>query len=123
MDIYATSFFAFTYGLLTDTILDLNYNLYGYFNEGFDWLGLTAIIMYFPAISFLFLNFYPFNKRAGQKVLYILLWSGFSISFEWLSLQTGFFYYNGWQLWYSAILYPAIFTSLIMNLKLINSFK
>ncbi|MEH7336449.1 hypothetical protein V7161_27875, partial [Neobacillus drentensis] len=42
IEIYATSFFAFTYGVTVDMILDLHYNLYGYFEEGFQWLGLLA---------------------------------------------------------------------------------
>jgi hypothetical protein len=120
IEIYATSFFAFTYGVTVDMILDLHYNLYGYFEEGFQWLGLLAIFMYFPSISVLFLNFYPLKSNKRKKGLYILGWALFSIAFEWFCLQTKFYYYNEWKLWYSAMAYPIIFTTLLLNLKLVR---
>jgi hypothetical protein len=121
IEIYTTSFFAFTYGVTVDMILDLHYDLYGYFGEGFQWLGLLAIFLYFPSISVLFLNLYPSlesNKR--KKIIYILGWTVFSIAFEWFCLHTKFYYYNGWKLWYSAIAYPLIFSTLLFNLKLVR---
>jgi hypothetical protein len=53
IEIYATSLFAFAYGLTTDVVFDLHYHMYGYFSSGFQWMGLVAIIMYFPSISLL----------------------------------------------------------------------
>src|SRR3954454_16350814 len=120
IEIYATSFFAFSYGVTVDMILDLHYNLYGYFDEGFQWLGLLAIIMYFPAISILFLNLFPLKSSNGKKILYILAWTGFSLAFEWFCLHTKFYYLNGWKLWYSAISYPIIFSILLLNLNLVR---
>ncbi|MCM3728805.1 hypothetical protein M3226_24490 [Neobacillus cucumis] len=101
IEIYATCFFAYAYGITTDFILDMHYHLYGYFEKGFQWLGLLGIILYFPSISLLFLNYYPLEERILKKIIYILSWSIFSIIFEWISLQTEYFYYNGWNLWYS----------------------
>jgi hypothetical protein len=120
IEIYATSFFAYAYGMTTDVILDLHYNLYGYFQEGFQWLSLLAIIMYFPSISFLFLNFYPFTKNSRKKLGYILSWTIFSIVFEWFAVKTDFFYYNGWGLLYSAMVYPVIFLILLVNVKIVR---
>ncbi|MFC4560117.1 CBO0543 family protein [Virgibacillus kekensis] len=120
IEIYATGLFAFSYGALTDMVLDLHYHLYGYFEKGFQWLGLLGIILYFPSISFLFLNFFPSDKKKSRKILYVLLWSLFAIIFEWFALKAGYFYYNGWKLWYSCALYPFIFLSLILNLRLIQ---
>jgi len=120
IEIYATSFFAFTYGVTVDMILDLHFDLYGYFEEGFQWLGLIAIFLYFPSISVLFLNLYPIKSNKRKKVLYILGWTVFSIIFEWFCLHTRFYYYNGWKLWYSALAYPIIFSILLFNLLLIR---
>jgi hypothetical protein len=117
IEIYATSFFAYAYGITTDMVLDLHYNLYGYFQGGFQWFGLLGVILYFPSISLLFLNFYPSENKLIKKAIYLLLWTTFSIMFEWICLQTEFFYYNGWKLWYSALLYPLIFLSLIRNMR------
>lgn len=120
MEIYATTVFALLFGLTTDVVLDLHYNIYGYFDKGFQWKKLLAVFMYFPATNLLFLNFYPFNKSVLKKLLYLLIWASFSVTFEWLSVQTYFFYYNGWKLWYSGLLYPFIFLILLINLKLIQ---
>ena len=120
IEIYATCFYAYAYGLTTDMILDIHYDLYGYFQKGFQWIGLLGIILYFPSISLLFLNFYPSEKKMVKKALYIILWSLFSVTFEWISLHTEFFYYNGWKLWYSAIIYPIIFLVLVINMSFIQ---
>uniref|UniRef100_UPI00403F6900 CBO0543 family protein n=1 Tax=Niallia sp. XMNu-256 TaxID=3082444 RepID=UPI00403F6900 len=120
IEIYATCFFAYAYGLTTDMVFDLHYNLYGYFQPGFQWLSLLGIILYFPSINVLFLNYYPSEKRIFKKGLYILCWSIFSILFEWISLQTEFFYHNGWKLLYSGLLYPIIFFTLVINMRFVQ---
>ncbi|WP_420489936.1 CBO0543 family protein [Neobacillus vireti] len=120
IEIYATSFFAYSYGITTDIILDLHYHLYGYFGKGFQWLSLIAIFMYFPAVSIIFLNLYPSNGNFAKKVLNIIYWTVFSIAFEWFTVHTKFFYYNEWKLWYSAFCYPIIFSVLLINLKLVR---
>ncbi len=120
MEIYATAIFALLFGITTDVVLDLHYNVYGYFDKGFQWKKLLALFMYFPATNLLFLNYYPWNKSFLKRLLYFLVWTLFSITFEWLSLKTYFFYYNGWKLWYSGVLYPFIFLTLLINLKFIQ---
>jgi hypothetical protein len=95
IEIYATCFFAYAYGITTDLILDMHYHLYGYFEKGFQWIGLLGIILYFPSINLLFVNYYPLEERILKKIIYIFCWSIFSVIFEWISLQTEYFYYNG----------------------------
>jgi hypothetical protein len=106
--------------MTTDLILDMHYHFYGYFEKGFQWLGLLGIILYFPSISLLFLNHYPLEKKILKKIIYILCWTIFSIIFEWVCLQTGYFYYNGWKLWYSGALYPIIFIVLVINMRFVR---
>ena len=120
IEIYATCFFAYAYGLTTDIVLDLHYHLYGYFEKGFQWKSLLGILLYFPSISFLFLNYYPTKRKIAYKALYIILWSIFSVIFEWFTVQTEFFYYSGWKLWYSAPVYPLIFVILVINMKFVQ---
>jgi hypothetical protein len=120
IEIYSTCFFAYAYGLSTDLVFDMHYNFYGYFEKGFQWLGFLGIILYFPSISLLFLNYYPLEKKILKKIIYILCWTIFSIIFEWICLQTKFFYYNGWRLWYSAALYPIIFIVLVINMRFVR---
>jgi len=58
IEIYATSFFAFTYGVTTDMILDLHYDLYGYFEPGFQWFGLFLYFCIFLLLAYYFLIFF-----------------------------------------------------------------
>ncbi|HZG83610.1 hypothetical protein [Paenibacillus sp.] len=119
IEIYATSMFAYAYGITTDVVFDLHYDMYGYIAPGFQWLGLLAIALYFPVVSFLFLNFLP--STVGRKIVYMAGWVAFSLTFEWFTVKTDFFYYNGWQLWYSALSYPLIFLVLIVNLFIVRA--
>lgn len=122
-EMYSTSLFALLYGTLTDMVLDLHYNLYGYFEKGFQWTGLLVEFLYFPSINIIFLNLYPFSKKFYYKILYIIVWDIFSLFFEWFSVHSHIFYYNGWKLWYSGLVYPFIFLILLINLKILKKFK
>lgn len=121
IEIYATSFFAISFGRTVDAFLDIKYNMYGFITEGINYLGVLGQFLIYPSISTLFLNYFPFTKNTISKTLYILAWSLFSVTFEWISLQTSFFYYTTWKLWYSALLYPIIFLILLANLKIIRN--
>lgn len=121
IEIYATSFFAITFGRTVDAFLDIKYNMYGFITEGVNYLGVLGQFLIYPSISTLFLNYFPSTKNIISKTLYILSWSLFSVTFEWISLQTGFFYYTTWKLWYSALLYPILFLILLSNLKIIRN--
>lgn len=122
IEIYATSFFALNFGIVTDMVLDLHYDLYGYIDKGFQWLSLLGLFLMYPAINTLFLNFFPFNKGFSKKLYYILGWSLFSVTFEWIASRTAFFYHDEWKLWHSTIAYPFIFIILAGNLKLVKKF-
>ncbi len=120
MEIYTTSLFACFLAALADIYLDVKYNLFGYFKKGVDTEYLFIFIIIYPAVNILFLNFFPFHKSLYRKVLYILGWSAATLLFEYLSLFSNTFYYNGWKLWYSAILYPLIYILLLVNLMIIR---
>jgi len=116
-DIYSTTLFAYILEYTVDSILNLHYHLYGYFNEGFEYIGLIPIFLVYPAISILYLNLYPFHKPILQHVVYIAGWTLFSIVYEWSTVQAGWFYYVSWKLWYSALIYPVLFVILLLNYK------
>jgi hypothetical protein len=120
LEMYTTSFFALTFELVANIYLDLKYDLYGYFNEGPDWETLPSLILIFPAVNIIFLNFYPFSKRRTYQILYILICSIIGTLFEWVYLQTKYFYHNQWTLWLSFLCYPIIFYILVLNLRIIR---
>lgn len=116
IEIYSTFFFAYWLGITTDIILDFKYNLYGYMSHGVQFTSLIFVTAIYFSVNTLFLNFFPYKKSLQRSLLYIFIWSIFSITFESVAVHTHFFYYSGWKFWYSALLYPIIFTVLRLNL-------
>ncbi|WP_248925982.1 CBO0543 family protein [Paenibacillus hamazuiensis] len=119
-ELYITTIFAYVLQWLTDMILDLKYDLYGYFGKGFNWPSLLVVYGIFPAVNILYLNLYPYGRSVGRKVLYIFGWTAFTLLYEVVALKSGWFYYNGWKLWYSAIADPVLFVMLGVHLKIIR---
>jgi hypothetical protein len=116
-EIYSTALLSLSLGLLVDSIFSLKYNLYGYFHEGVQYSNFLVNIGLFPAAGVLFLNFYPvYNKSFIKKMTYFIFWVAFCLFYEWTALKSGFFYYNGWNLWYSALTYPILLWIHILHL-------
>src|SRR4051794_1695401 len=76
IEIFSTIFFAMTLQDNVDIYLDGKYDLYGYFTKGIQWKTLIAIIGIYPAITTIFLNYYPSQRQWQNKLVYILAWSG-----------------------------------------------
>ncbi|WP_407652065.1 CBO0543 family protein [Aquibacillus koreensis] len=113
-------FFALFFGKTVDELLDLKKNWYGYIGNGVQYSGVLAQLIIYPTVNLLFLNYFPFAKTTKSKLLYIIGWSLFSITFERLCLKTKFFYYKNWKSVYSTILYPFLFLTLVYNLRLVR---
>ncbi|MDT8903404.1 CBO0543 family protein [Anaeroselena agilis] len=122
-EMLATSLFALQLEAEADIYLDLKYRLYGYFNPGPDWLALVPIYGIFPAITIVFLNYYPFTGKKSEKAIYIAAWSLFSALYEWSAVYAGWFFYSGWKTWYSALCYLLIFFLLIKFHDLVRWLK
>jgi hypothetical protein len=68
--------------------------------------GLFHFFMY-PCASILFLYVYDKWELYGRKTIwYILFWTGFSLFFEWITVQNRALTYTGWKLYYSIPTYP-----------------
>lgn len=115
-EIYVTSLFALFFEVMINIFLDIKFNLYGYFDVGVDTLTLIPVFGLYPAASVLFLNFYPYSKSNYLRIYYIAGCSLATLAFEWASIQTGYFYYNTWNLGFSAICYPLIYYILARHL-------
>lgn len=123
IEIYATSFFAFSLDISTDIILDLKYDMYGYFEKGVQFSGLLATVGLYPAVSTIFLNLFPYNRALYIKILNIVGWSLFCLGFEWFSIKSGFFYHREWKYLYSAPINPFLLMVLLINLKFIKKLE
>ncbi|WP_285868840.1 CBO0543 family protein [Mesobacillus maritimus] len=122
-ELYAIALFSIVFGLVTDIVLDLKYNLYGYFYPGVDFAGFLPIMFLFPSSGVLFMNYYPFKKSIRNQIIYLLGWTIFSLFFEYLSIVSGYFYYNGWNLWISAIIYPFLLLIQLLHLKIYRVYQ
>ena len=120
IEIFSTIFFAMTIQDNVDIYLDGKYDLYGYFSKGIQWRTLIAIIGIYPAVTTIFLNYYPFQKQWRNKLIYILGWSGFAVLYEYVAVKSGYFYHNGWTYLYSAFSYPVLFCILVIVLKIVQ---
>lgn len=119
-EIYSTSLFSIFFGKTVDEILDIKKNLYGFYTKGVNYKGVFFQLLIYPTVNLLFLNYYPFERKRFYPFFYILGWSIFSILFELMSKETRFFYYKKWRLRYSAIIYPFLFITLMLNLKFVR---
>lgn len=121
IEIFSTCMFACVFELIVNIYLDLKLDWYGYFQKGAQWGSLIVIFGIYPAANTIFLNYYQYIKNVAQKFWYIMGCSVFAVVYEWLADKSGYFYYNQWRLWYSAILYPFIFLLLLAVLKLVRN--
>ncbi|MFX3617132.1 MAG: CBO0543 family protein [Sporolactobacillus sp.] len=120
IELFTTSLGSFVLQTTVDDIFDLQFNWYGYFNQGYDSEALLIFFFIYPQVNILFLNFFPNPSTYLRKTIYILLWSLFSIGYEYLSIQEGYFYYTSWKLAYSAMIYPFLFLLLLLNLRFVQ---
>lgn len=113
---YATTLFSLLLVLVTDITLNLKYDLYGYWGSGVDWIGYLAIYGIYPAVNVLFLNLFPYRQSLAAKSLYVAGWWLFAVGYEYSAVRADWFYYNGWKLTYSTLIYPFLYMMLLWNL-------
>lgn len=118
--LYATSIFAVMFQFTVDTYFDLKLDLYGYFNKGVDALGYVVEFGIFPAVSIMFLCGWIRKRGVWAKLKYLLICTFLSTGYEFCALKSGYFYYNGWKLWYSFFQYPFLFLILVGNLRILQ---
>lgn len=116
-ELYAVFWFSIVLGFTIDVTLDLKYHLYGYFQPGVQFMGFLPILGLFPSAGILYMNFFPYKKSVLKKLTYTIAWSIFCLAFEYLSIQSGYFYHNGWKYWHSSLTYPLLFYIHLLHLK------
>jgi len=119
-EMYTTALFSTVLQLITDIYLEFKYNFYWYFSPGVDYITLWVVFWIYPSVNIIFLNFYPTNKKFSTSVYYILGWTLFALVYEWFAVNSSLFQYNGWKLWYSALIYPFLYLLLYINWKIIR---
>jgi hypothetical protein len=103
--------FTIAFQLLFDLIVEFKYHSYWYFSKGVDWVGLIPRTILIPPVNIIFLNWYPFEKRASARLGYVLKFVIGIIIYELATLLPqpwGYFNYGWWEIWYSLIVDPII---------------
>lgn len=121
LEMYTNSLFAVLFATLTDLYLDVKYHLYWYFGREVDWIWLIVLLGGKPAVTIIYLNFFPRAGPALKKAAYIAGWTVFLTAFEYGAVEIGeFLHYGKWNLLYSFILYPFIILILYWNFLVIR---
>jgi hypothetical protein len=124
LEMVTTAIFAMFFSILVDVYLDVKYLLYWYFTKEVDWAWLIPLFGTYPALDIIFLNFFPWRSHMSRNFFYIFCWSIFATIYEWVVVNIGqILHYGVWKLWYSAVLYPIIFSLLMGYLILIRKLK
>ena len=108
--------FTSTFQLLFDIFVDFKYLGYWYFTKEIDWISILNIIFLVQPVNIIFLNYYPFKKRLGSRIFFILCFNLLILLYEKIALLPepwGYFHYGWWKIWYSAILNPFLLLVLI----------
>lgn len=113
---YAVWFFTMSFALLFDVFIGGTLDLYDYGGEGLiQWQDLVNISLVNPSLALLYLNYLPL--RLSKKLLYTAAWIVFLLGYELLFLKLGIMKYKGWSIWYSLLIYPFLFRTIIWNLR------
>lgn len=84
-------------------------------NPTYEASGALYHLFMYPCASLLFLYGYDKFQLYGKKTFwYILLWTGFSLLFEWITVKNHALKYTGWKLYYSIPFYPVTAILLII---------
>jgi hypothetical protein len=108
--------FTIAFQLLFDLFVEFKYDAYWYFNKGVEWKGLLPRTVLIPPVNIMFLNWFPFNAHFFKQGTYLSCWVIGIIIYEAVTLLPepwGYFHYEWWSLWYSAITDPILFIFLL----------
>jgi hypothetical protein len=78
----------------------------------------------YPPFGYFFVYMYDKWKFQGVKTFfYIVVWTSFSVFFEWLTLKAHVFTYKGWKLEYSIPVYLIVLSIYIVFFKFITYYN
>ncbi|MBT2687216.1 hypothetical protein J7I93_03355 [Bacillus sp. ISL-47] len=108
--------FTIAFQLLFDLIVEFKYQSYWYFSTGIEWQGLLPRSMLVPPANLIFLNWYPFTKSMGKKLIYLFFFVVCIVLYEMAALLPepwGYFNYGSWKIWYSIMIDPILLLILL----------
>ena len=117
---FTTMLFAGFLSLWVDVVLGLMYDKYFYFHKGAEWSDFIFHFGMYPAISWLYLNAFPFKHNLLSKIIYFLGWSAIAYGYEQFFVFIKVFHYQNYNHLWSLVAYPALFIILLLNLSFVR---
>lgn len=118
--------FTITSQLLFDTIVEIKYHGYWYFDKEVDWAGLLPHTILIPPVNMIFLNWYPLQQKLKNRIVYTMVWVAAIMGYEFVTLLPepwGYFHYGWWDMWHAAIIDPLLFFILIKFYRWIRALE
>ena len=103
-----------------DIFVEFKYHGYWYFEKGIEWKGLLPHLFIVPPVNLMFLNWYPSKKKPIIRLIYFVIFVGFILLYEAVTLirePWGYFHDGWWKLWLSAIVDPILLLVLLLYYK------
>lgn len=118
-EIYVTVLFGLFLSTITDAFASTSLKAWGFYEiDKVEFKVLWIIIGIYPAFAAMIINWFPYTARWWKKILYLIAWSTFSTSYEWLTLKVGIMWHMNWSLFRSFLLYPFIYYLLIIHVRI-----
>lgn len=116
---HSTMLYMVVFSLLYD-VLTYNYSLWifgDFFLPTHTLNSLAVTFIGFPCSVLIFLSRFP-EHSIIKKVTYVALWAILYLAIEYFFLVIDLFYYdNGWNIWWSALLDVTLFPMLLLHHK------
>ncbi len=90
-------------------------------NSNYQLMDFTYYVMNGPFSYFFMYLYIKLNIKGHQTILYILIWSSFSLLAEWFGVKIGLFHYDkGYKMYWSFPIYMLVQTLLIIYFHIIQ---
>lgn len=123
-EMYTTIVFSLFVQTLVDTYASFEFNAWGFFEvETAEFKSLWIILGIYPFFAAMIINWFPYQASWWKKAMYLLGWSAFSTGYEWLAIKVGIMWHIKWNLYYSFLLYPAIYYMLTVHIRMYRRIK
>lgn len=101
------------------------YNLYDWMDSShFELFDLLTYLFEYPLMAYFFLYFYDkWNIKGLRLIAYVLAWTTFSASFEWMNVICHVLVYKGWKLLFSVPVYLTVFGLELLFYRFVRTYN
>ncbi|CAG7646587.1 hypothetical protein PAESOLCIP111_05197 [Paenibacillus solanacearum] len=117
-EMYVTLIFGLFVQSVVDVFASFHFLAWGFYEVPIAELkSLWTILGVYPLFASMIINWFPYEQSWWKKTIYLLSWSIFSTTYEWLYVKIGIIWHMNWNLFRSFLLYPFFYYLLILHLR------